>query len=136
MSIFILIIILIVILFNIESIALKFNLSSRWDDDILSYSLIILTLYLIFIIFISQTKTLYKSNLYGLLMILLIFLILTFSTNSLILFYFFFEVGLIPIFIIIIGWGYQPERLKARMAIFFLYFICFTTLAINNYELN
>ena len=119
MSIFILIIILIVILFNIESIALKFNLSSRWDDDILSYSLIILTLYLIFIIFISQTKTLYKSNLYGLLMILLIFLILTFSTNSLILFYFFFEVGLIPIFIIIIGWGYQPERLKARMAIFF-----------------
>ena len=73
LSIFILIIILIVILFNIESIALKFNLSSRWDDDILSYSLIILTLYLIFIIFISQTKTLYKSNLYGLLMILLIF---------------------------------------------------------------
>ena len=67
----------------------------------------------------SQTKTLYKSNLCNLLIVLLIFLVLTFSASNLILFYFFFEVCLIPIFIIIIGWGYQPERLRASMAIFF-----------------
>jgi len=78
-----------------------------------------LTLYLTIIIFMSQTKTLYKSNLCNLLIVLLIFLVLTFSASNLILFYFFFEVGLIPIFIIIIGWGYQPERLRASMAIFF-----------------
>ena len=76
-------------------------------------------MYLTIIIFISQTKTLYKSNLCNLLIVLLIFLVLTFSASNLILFYFFFEVGLIPIFIIIIGWGYQPERLRASMAIFF-----------------
>ena len=35
------------------------------------------------------------------------------------MFYFFFEWSLIPIFFIIIGWGYQPERLKARLALFF-----------------
>lgn len=34
-------------------------------------------------------------------------------------FIFFFEWSLIPIFFIIIGWGYQPERLKARLALFF-----------------
>jgi len=29
-------------------------------------------------------------------------------------FYFIFEVSLIPIYLIVIGWGYQPERLRAR----------------------
>jgi len=52
-------------------------------------------------------------------LILLLRLILTFSTIRIIIFYFFFEWSLIPIFFIIIGWGYQPERLKARLALFF-----------------
>ena len=51
--------------------------------------------------------------------VLLLRLVLTFSTIRIIIFYFFFEWSLIPIFFIIIGWGYQPERLKARLALFF-----------------
>lgn len=51
--------------------------------------------------------------------VLLMRLVLTFSTIRIIIFYFFFEWSLIPIFFIIIGWGYQPERLKARLALFF-----------------
>jgi NADH-ubiquinone oxidoreductase chain 4 len=34
-------------------------------------------------------------------------------------FYLFFEVSLVPIFLIILGWGYQPERIKARLLIIF-----------------
>lgn len=37
-----------------------------------------------------------------------------FSLNSLI-FYLFFELSLVPILLIIMGWGYQPERLQAGL---------------------
>jgi NADH-ubiquinone oxidoreductase chain 4 len=45
--------------------------------------------------------------------ILLIVLLFAFSTNNIIMFYILFEASLIPTFIIILGWGYQPERLEA-----------------------
>lgn len=41
-------------------------------------------------------------------------LIICFSVNSLLVFYVFFEFSLIPTFLIICGWGYQPERLRSR----------------------
>jgi NADH-ubiquinone oxidoreductase chain 4 len=34
-------------------------------------------------------------------------------------FYVFFELSLVPIFLMILGWGYQPERLKAGLIILF-----------------
>ena len=37
--------------------------------------------------------------------------------NSLLSFYFFFELSLLPISVIILGWGYQPERLPAAFAL-------------------
>nr|AXO78622.1 NADH dehydrogenase subunit 4 [Unio pictorum]AXO78636.1 NADH dehydrogenase subunit 4 [Unio pictorum] len=40
-------------------------------------------------------------------------LVICFSVDSLLVFYVFFEVSLIPTFLIICGWGYQPERLRA-----------------------
>nr|QDH07442.1 NADH dehydrogenase subunit 4 [Pilsbryoconcha exilis] len=36
-----------------------------------------------------------------------------FSVDSLLLFYIFFEFSLVPILVIICGWGYQPERLRS-----------------------
>jgi NADH-ubiquinone oxidoreductase chain 4 len=51
-------------------------------------------------------------------------LLLTFSTSNLLSFYFFFEISLIPTLLIIIGWGYQPERLQAG-----LYFLFYTLTA-------
>jgi len=44
---------------------------------------------------------------------MLFFLIGYFSAVEIVVFYIFFEASLIPIFIIILGWGYQPERLRA-----------------------
>nr|YP_010170652.1 NADH dehydrogenase subunit 4 [Doriprismatica atromarginata]QRZ60634.1 NADH dehydrogenase subunit 4 [Doriprismatica atromarginata] len=40
-------------------------------------------------------------------------LVLAFSSSNLIMFYVFFEISLIPTLVLIIGWGYQPERLQA-----------------------
>lgn len=38
---------------------------------------------------------------------------IAFISRSIIGFYIFFEASLIPIFFIVLGWGYQPERLQA-----------------------
>lgn len=40
-------------------------------------------------------------------------LILAFSSKNIVSFYIFFEISLIPTLILIISWGYQPERLQA-----------------------
>ena len=43
--------------------------------------------------------------------------VLVFRTYSVLEFYLNFEITLFPIFIIILGWGYQPERFNARIAL-------------------
>lgn len=62
-------------------------------------------------------------NYYGLflfnVLILLIFLVLTFSRMNLFIFYLFFERSLIPTLFLILGWGYQPERLQAGVYLLF-----------------
>ena len=52
-----------------------------------------------------------------LVMVLNFILISTFITSNLITFYFLFEARLLPTFLIILGWGYQPERLQAGIYI-------------------
>lgn len=58
------------------------------------------------------------NNLKTLILILTIVLIITFKIVSVVGFYLRFEVSLIPITLIILGWGYQPERLSAGYALF------------------
>ena len=55
---------------------------------------------------------------------MLIFLIQSFSTSNMLIFYILFEATLVPIFMLIMGWGYQPERVKAS-----LYLLFYTLLA-------
>lgn len=50
---------------------------------------------------------------------LLIFLLLTFCASDYLLFYIRFEASLIPTLILILGWGYQPERIQAGVYILF-----------------
>lgn len=52
-------------------------------------------------------------------LILLFRLVLTFLRNRFLLFYIIFEVSLLPIFFLILGYGYQPERVQAGIYIFF-----------------
>lgn len=53
---------------------------------------------------------------------LAVFLLLSFSGSDLMVFYIMFESTLIPIFLLILGWGYQPERIPAS------YYLLFYTL--------
>jgi len=54
---------------------------------------------------------------------ILIFLLVSFGTSDLLMYYIAFETTLIPIFLLVMGWGYQPERISAS------YFLLFYTLA-------
>lgn len=60
-----------------------------------------------------------KSLFSALVEVSLILLLFCFIVKSVLSFYFYFEAVLIPIFLIVLGWGYQPERLSAAFYIFF-----------------
>lgn len=49
----------------------------------------------------------------GWILVLTLVLVFCFRLSSLFSFYVIFEFSLIPILLIILGWGYQPERLQA-----------------------
>lgn len=57
---------------------------------------------------------------------LLLFLVITFSACDYLLFYIRFERSLIPTLILILGWGYQPERLQA--GVYMLFYTLFASL--------
>lgn len=50
---------------------------------------------------------------------LIIRLYLVFRSINLFIFYLFFEISLIPTLILIVGWGYQPERISAGVYLLF-----------------
>jgi NADH-ubiquinone oxidoreductase chain 4 len=50
---------------------------------------------------------------------LLLILICTFRTINLFIFYLFFEGSLIPVLLLILGWGAQPERIQAGFYLLF-----------------
>nr|YP_010023474.1 NADH dehydrogenase subunit 4 [Casmara patrona]QOP62726.1 NADH dehydrogenase subunit 4 [Casmara patrona] len=99
------------------------NISYMYSYDIISFGLIMLSIW-ISILMIMASESLYKNNFYVSfflmnIIFLLIMLYLTFSVMNLFMFYMFFEGSLIPILLLIIGWGYQPERIQAGMYLLF-----------------
>lgn len=84
------------------------------NQDFISIRLIVLSIWILILIIIRQFNFNFINSLYFIFLILNIRLILSFITNNILIFYFFFEWSLIPIFLIIIGWGYQIERIKSR----------------------
>lgn len=95
------------------------NLSLLFFSDPLSTPLMILTAWLLPLIIIASQHHLSKSSiiqkkLYITIIVLLqIFLIITFSATELIMFYVLFEATLLPTLVIITRWGGQAERLSA-----------------------
>nr|AFK30835.1 NADH dehydrogenase subunit 4 [Drosophila albomicans] len=91
--------------------------------DMLSYGLILLSLW-ICALMLTASESVNKYNNYKNLfllnvVLLLLLLVLTFSSMSLFMFYLFFESSLIPPLFLILGWGYQPERLQAGIYLLF-----------------
>lgn len=133
------------ILMNLKFNFYWINLSYFLGTDIISYGLIILTVWICSLMLISR-EIVFKFNNYLIYFILLIIfllfiLFLTFSCINIFLFYLFFERRLIPTLFLILGWGYQPERLQAGLyllfytllaslplliAIFFIFYYSFT----------
>nr|USH57588.1 NADH dehydrogenase subunit 4 [Papilio bianor]USN89404.1 NADH dehydrogenase subunit 4 [Minois dryas] len=99
------------------------NLSYMMGCDMISYGLILLSIWISFLM-IMASESLLKSKfhenffLFNIIMLLMM-LYLTFSSLNLFLFYLFFEASLIPTLMLIIGWGYQPERIQAGLYLLF-----------------
>jgi len=74
---------------------------------------------LIVIARISYIKKVSGIQFIILVIILLIVLIICFTSTDLITFYIIFETSLIPILLLLIGWGYQPERIRAGIYMLF-----------------
>nr|QFI35711.1 NADH dehydrogenase subunit 4 [Zerynthia polyxena] len=99
------------------------NITYMLSCDMISFGLILLSIW-ICMLMIMASESLYKNNYYlnfflFNIIILLIMLYLTFSIMNLFMFYLFFEGSLIPTLMLIIGWGYQPERIQAGMYLLF-----------------
>lgn len=106
------------------------NLSYIYSCDVISFGLILLRIWICILIVIAR-ENLYKVEFYVEffifnLIFLLLILFLTFSVINLFIFYLFFEGRLIPTLILIIGWGYQPERIQA--GIYLLFYTLFASL--------
>nr|YP_010363743.1 NADH dehydrogenase subunit 4 [Clinterocera nigra]UNZ13010.1 NADH dehydrogenase subunit 4 [Clinterocera nigra]UNZ13023.1 NADH dehydrogenase subunit 4 [Clinterocera nigra]UNZ13036.1 NADH dehydrogenase subunit 4 [Clinterocera nigra] len=98
--------------------------------DLLSYIMILLSFWICSLMLLASEKV-YNSNYYYnlfllLLLVLMICLFVMFSSLNLFVFYLFFEMSLIPILILIMGWGYQPERLQA--GVYLLFYTLFASL--------
>nr|YP_009428556.1 NADH dehydrogenase subunit 4 [Euproctis similis]AMJ17411.1 NADH dehydrogenase subunit 4 [Euproctis similis] len=118
---------LFIMMFMMMNMTLKMNLfcnlSYFMSFDIMSYGFILLSM-LICILMIMSSENLLKINfhinffLFNIIFLLLM-LYLIFSMMNMFLFYLFFEASLIPTLFLIIGWGYQPERIMAGMYLLF-----------------
>lgn len=99
------------------------NLRYRFGIDLLSYGLILLRIWIIALIYMAREKILSNNNFLivftFLILFLLLALVLTFRTLNFFIFYLFFEISLIPTLFLILGWGYQPERLQAGFYLLF-----------------
>nr|YP_009227637.1 NADH dehydrogenase subunit 4 [Gryllotalpa unispina]AGO20452.1 NADH dehydrogenase subunit 4 [Gryllotalpa unispina] len=95
--------------------------SMGWD--LLSYILVLLSCWICFLM-MTASFSVYKDDFFSglfvfFVLMLLMFLLLSFSSVSLFGFYLFFESSLIPTLFLILGWGYQPERLQAGVYLMF-----------------
>nr|YP_009709672.1 NADH dehydrogenase subunit 4 [Dorcus ursulus]QEX51691.1 NADH dehydrogenase subunit 4 [Dorcus ursulus] len=99
------------------------NISYFFGVDLLSYMMILLSFWICSLMVMASEgifKTNYFSSLYLFtLLVLLISLFCTFASMNLFVFYLFFEFSLIPTLILIVGWGYQPERIQAGVYLLF-----------------
>lgn len=117
-------------LLNLSINIYTINISYILGWDLLSFSLVILRFWICALIIISREKIFKLNNYYGLFQLIIVFLIfslfITFSSINIFIFYLFFEIRLIPTLILIIGWGYQPERIEA--GIYLLFYTLFASL--------
>nr|YP_005351199.1 NADH dehydrogenase subunit 4 [Periplaneta americana]ADD71934.1 NADH dehydrogenase subunit 4 [Periplaneta americana] len=110
-------------MFSMPSLFCWSNLGYLFGEDLISFGLILLSLW-ICVLMIMASESIFRHNYYKnfflfIVLILVIMLYCTFGSLSMFSFYLFFEGSLIPTFFLILGWGYQPERLQAGIYLLF-----------------
>nr|YP_009229046.1 NADH dehydrogenase subunit 4 [Longpotamon xiushuiense]ALS20344.1 NADH dehydrogenase subunit 4 [Longpotamon xiushuiense] len=100
-----------------------YNVSYVFGMDYLSYIMIVLSVWIVFLVLLASEKVKSSYKFYFSFtmvnLILLLFLVITFSSISYLIFYISFEASLIPTLVLILGWGYQPERIQAGIYMLF-----------------
>lgn len=129
--VYIILILIIFIFINLRINIINFsNLRYILGCDIISYGLIILRIWISALIIISRQRLIkikfYLNFFLFNIIILILILFLTFRVINIFIFYLFFEGRLIPTLLLIIGWGYQPERIQA--GIYLLFYTLFASL--------
>nr|YP_010954870.1 NADH dehydrogenase subunit 4 [Serrognathus castanicolor]WMW30255.1 NADH dehydrogenase subunit 4 [Serrognathus castanicolor] len=99
------------------------NISYFFGVDLLSFIMILLSLWICSLMIMASEGIFGSNYYYNMYLITLLFLLIslfcTFASMNLFVFYLFFEFSLIPTLILIIGWGYQPERIQAGVYLLF-----------------
>lgn len=108
-----------------ENPSLSSKIFGVWDRSVIDFFQFWLTLISLVILILSVYRHYERNSLvnywalsWAISLNTLLVLILI-GTFKIFLFFIIFEISVIPIFIIILGWGYQPEKLKAAYALFF-----------------
>nr|AWB98727.1 NADH dehydrogenase subunit 4 [Anopheles sawyeri] len=108
---------------NFSSLNYFNYISYYFGLDMISFGLILLSFWICGLMLMASEKVYsynnYKSLFIFMILFLLMMLVLTFSSMSVFMFYLFFEASLIPTLFLILGWGYQPERLQAGVYLLF-----------------
>nr|AIY61758.1 NADH dehydrogenase subunit 4 [Synacanthotermes sp. TB-2014] len=89
--------------------------------DLISYGLILLSLWICVLMVLASESVFRFFYFPGFLFVIVLAVMLycTFGSVSLLSFYIFFESSLIPTLFLILGWGYQPERVQAGIYLLF-----------------
>nr|QWK41509.1 NADH dehydrogenase subunit 4 [Fopius arisanus] len=92
------------------------NINYIYGIDFISFILILLTLWIACLsIYAFNSINTFNKNFLIIMIFLTMNLTLSFCCMNFMMFYIFFETSLIPIMIIIMGWGYQIDRIQASM---------------------
>nr|QRC76515.1 NADH dehydrogenase subunit 4 [Lycostomus sp. YXY-2021] len=116
-------------LFMFLAFFLSFNFGSIFSSlgyflgcDYLSFYMVSLSIWICFLMILASESIYSSKNYFNLFLLVIWFLFfslfVTFTCMNLFIFYLFFEISLIPTLMLILGWGYQPERIQAGMYMF------------------
>jgi len=134
------IVLIFIFLFRISSGRMVISLSYCFGIDLLSYIIVLLSFWICFLMVLAR-ESLYKNNNYWDVFLLIVIrliirLTVVFFTLNMFIFYLFFEIRLIPTLILIIGWGYQPERINAGVYLLFYTLLVSLPIIIGLFYLN
>nr|YP_009266293.1 NADH dehydrogenase subunit 4 [Hieroglyphus tonkinensis]ANJ44382.1 NADH dehydrogenase subunit 4 [Hieroglyphus tonkinensis] len=98
-------------------------ISYYFGVDYFSFSLILLSFWICSLMIMASGSVYLSSYHSGFFVFVVLFLMImlycSFASLSLLSFYIFFEASLVPTLLLILGWGYQPERLQAGVYLIF-----------------